>query len=89
MAKIPLNDVQKQIDFFFQNLRDRWEIGLWNFKEQIDNFCDDNQRKNLKQRDIINTPIHNIISLDGSYIFLLLDSIFMQRLRGIHHQGLA
>ena len=89
MRNAKIEDVQTQLDFFFSNLRDRWQIGLDLFKEQIDFYCDEITRKSLKRRDIINTPIHNIITIEGSYIFLLLDSIFMQRLRGIHHQGLG
>ncbi len=77
------------LQYFFQILRDRWVNGLKRLQNQINLYEINDYRRNLKQNDIINSPIHNIIEINNDYIFLLLDSIFMQRLRGIHHQGLA
>ncbi|KKN26008.1 hypothetical protein LCGC14_0878960 [marine sediment metagenome] len=86
---MPNDDILDILNNFFVILEDRWNRGIQLFNKQIDDYKEESVRKTLKKRDIINTPIHNIISIEDDYIFLLLDSIFMQRLRGIHHQGLA
>lgn len=84
-----IKQVKKQLDYLFEILKDRWFCGLKSFESNINFYRLKDNRDNLKQNDIINTPIHNVINIDKDYLFLLLDSIFMQRLRGIHHQGLA
>ena len=86
---ISITQVKKQLDYLFEILKNRWLYGLQSFKNTIESYNRKENRKKLKKNDIVNTPIHNIINIDKDYLFLLLDSIFMQRLRGIHHQGLA
>ncbi len=86
---VSITQVKKQLDYLFEILKNRWLYGLKSFESNIDSYKFKENRVNLKQNDIVNTPIHNIINIDENYLFLLLDSIFMQRLRGIHHQGLA
>lgn len=81
--------ILERLDSFYEILRSRWENGLLLFEKKIIDYQNDELRENLKKNDIINTPIHNIIPIKDKYIYLLLDSIFLQRLRGIRHQGLA
>ncbi|MBN1801332.1 MAG: HD domain-containing protein, partial [Candidatus Lokiarchaeota archaeon] len=86
----PKLKILQQLDFLFESLENRWNNGLNSFQQQLDQYKNHNRLGiELKKNDIINTPIHKIITINEEYIYLLLDTIFMQRLRGIKHQGLA